>query len=93
MSTFALTEPELPMAVDDFAALEQRVVRMIELLKTERQARTAAERRAAELQHALDMHSADSQRAEEELEVFKREREEVRGRVERLLRQLDEISA
>ena len=93
MSTYAVTEPELSMAVDDFAALEQRVLRMVQLLKSERQARTEAERRAAELQHALDAHAADSQRSEEELESFKREREEVRGRVERLLKQLDEISA
>jgi septal ring factor EnvC (AmiA/AmiB activator) len=109
MSTYALTEPELPMTaesmtdepmtpelpmtMDDFAALEHRVLRMVDLLKAERHARAEAERKAAELHQALESQAADFVRADEELSTFKREREEVRTRVERLLKQLDEISA
>jgi chromosome segregation ATPase len=99
MSTYALTEPELPMTteasmtMDDFAALENRVLRLVELLKAERDARVHAERRAAELHQALEAQATDVVRADEELSTFKREREEVRTRVERLLKQLDEISA
>jgi septal ring factor EnvC (AmiA/AmiB activator) len=99
MSTYALSEPELPMTaelpmtMDDFAALEQRVLRMVDLLKAERHARAEAERKAAELHQALESQAADFVRADEELFAFKREREEVRARVERLLKQLDEVSA
>jgi chromosome segregation ATPase len=81
------------MTVDDFAALEQRVLRMVELLKAERVARAEAERRVVEFQERSEGQAADLSRVEEELSSLKREREEVRGRVERLLKQLDEISA
>jgi hypothetical protein len=33
MSTLSLQEAELPAAVDDFSALEERVVRAVELVK------------------------------------------------------------
>ena len=42
MSTLALGEPELPMAAADFEALERRVIRTVELLKSERELRAAA---------------------------------------------------
>ncbi|HEY0795033.1 MAG TPA: hypothetical protein VGD64_04560 [Acidisarcina sp.] len=93
MSTYALTEPELPITADDFAALEHRVLRMVDLLKSEREARAHAERKVAELHQALDSQAADFVRADEELSAFRREREEVRTRVERLLKQLDEVTA
>ncbi|MGA2569361.1 MAG: hypothetical protein ABSF23_02470 [Terracidiphilus sp.] len=48
------TAPEessaLAVSVDDFAALEERVYRTVDLVKREREARKAAETRAAELQ-------------------------------------------
>jgi chromosome segregation ATPase len=93
MSTFVLTEPELPMGIDDFEALEQRVLRTVGLLKAEREARADADLKTTELQRALEARNSDLLRAEEELAAFKKERDEVRGRVERLLRQLDAISA
>ena len=41
MSTLALNEQELPISNDDFSALEQRVLRTVDLLRTEREARAA----------------------------------------------------
>jgi chromosome segregation ATPase len=92
MSTFAFQETETAVVADDFAALEQRILRAVDLLKTERSARIAAEEKVTELQEKLDAHTSDSQRIESEIESYKSERAQVRTRIERLLRQLDELS-
>lgn len=93
MSTLALKEVELPIAADDFNALEQRVLRTVELLKKERDARSMAEQNAATLQQLLDEQSAQLTMVQEQVRMLEQERETVRNRVERLLKQLDEISA
>jgi len=81
----------LTLSVDDFSALEERVVRTIELVKRERQARTAAEERAikAEAQVAEQTTVADQMKLE--VRSLRTEREQVRQRVERLLAQLDAL--
>lgn len=99
MSTLAFQVADSSTEMDDFAALEQRVLRAVELLKSERAARTAAEARVSELLRELDEKSAlledraaDLGRAESEVESFKTERNVVRTRIERLLGQLDDIA-
>jgi hypothetical protein len=93
MSTLAMNEHEMPLAADDFNALEQRVLRMVSLLQTEREARAAAERHTAELQHRLDEQNSSAKHTQTELDALRQERESVRQRVERLLKQLDDITA
>ncbi len=93
MSTIALQEPELPLAADDFSALEQRVLRMVELVKTEREARIAAEQRVATLEQKIQQLIEQSSNAATQVEALEQERETVRVRVERLLKHLDEITA
>ncbi|MGC1296687.1 MAG: hypothetical protein WA869_16755 [Alloacidobacterium sp.] len=93
MSTVALNDTELNVTADDFNALEQRVLRAVELLKKEREARVTAEQNATTLQQLLDEQSAQLTKVEEQVKAFEQERETVRLRVERLLNQLDEISA
>jgi chromosome segregation ATPase len=93
MSTLALNDAELNVTADDFNALEQRVLRTVELLKKERAARATAEQNATTLQQLLDEQSAQLNQAQEQVKAFEQERETVRQRVERLLHQLDEISA
>ncbi len=78
---------------DGFGALEERVMRMVELVRSERIERRKAEETAATLQQLLDEQGAQLQRAEEEARAMGRERDQVRSRVERLLRQLDDIEA
>lgn len=92
MSTLSLQEAELPAAVDDFSALEERVVRAVELVKRERAARAEAEQNAARLQSLMDAQSSQLEQAKEQLRTLEREREQVRQRVERLLKQIDEIA-
>lgn len=93
MSTLALNDTELPISSDDFNALEERVLRTVELLKNEREARAAAEKRADELHQSLENQTAELLRVESELQTLTKDREHVRQRIERLLKQLDELSA
>ena len=93
MSTAAAVhDPELPLAADDFSALEQRVLRTVELLKTERAARAAAEQRIDELEYKVLELKEQNDSATAQIEALQQEREAVRKRVERLLKQLDEIT-
>jgi TolA-binding protein len=93
MSTLTLQEAELPMAVDDFSALEERVVRAVELVKHERTARAEAEQNVARLQELTNTQAALLEQAKEQMRALEREREQVRQRVERLLKQIDEIAS
>ena len=76
---------------DDFGALEQRVMRLVESLQNERRERQRAEETAATLQQLLDEQGTQLERAHQELHSLGRERDQVRGRVERLLHQLDDL--
>jgi len=93
MSTAAaVQETELPLAADDFSALEQRVLRTVELLKTEREARAAAEQRIAALEHKVQQLTEQTSNDATQIETLEQEREVVRTRVERILKHLDEIT-
>jgi len=93
MSTLTFQDSETAVATDDFAALEQRILRAVDLLKAERAARAAAEAKVAELHESLEAQTTELLRVETELEAFKSERDLVRTRIERLLGQLDELTA
>jgi hypothetical protein len=82
------------LTADDFAALEDRVLRAVSLVRSERQARIAAEERAASMEaqlHTLEAQSPILDRLVQEVESLRAEREQVRQRVERLLGQLDAL--
>ncbi len=87
-------EPEakpqaLSVSADDFSALEERIVRAVAVVKQERQARSAAEQRAAEVELQLREQTALAEQLQTEVGALKAERDHVRQRVERLLAQLD----
>ena len=54
MSTLAFQPQEATVGADDFAALEQRILRTVDLFKAERSARAAAEAKVAELHQSLE---------------------------------------
>lgn len=78
---------------NDFLSLEEKVYRTIELLKNAREAKAAAERDAARLREQLETREEELEAAKSELITLKREREEVKGRVEKMLSQIDDIVA
>lgn len=83
----------LTVSVDDFAALEERVLRAINLVKRERLARAAAEERAAQAESRLAEEMETAKNHNREIESLRGEREAVRQRVEKLLAQLDALEA
>jgi hypothetical protein len=88
-----IADPELPtvLTVDDFAALEERVLRAVKLVRHEREARTAAEERSLALEGQLQAQNPAIDRLQKEVDSLRSEREQVRQRVERLLSQLDAL--
>ena len=81
----------LAVSVDEFAALEERIRRAVELVKRERQARAAAEEQAAKAEQKLRAQSPVVEQLQSELHALRAERDQVRQRVERLLAQLDAL--
>ena len=85
-------EEEVASSADDFHALEQKVFRTIELLKSAREAQAAAERETRRLREQMDGRSDETESLRRELVALRREREEVRGRVEKMLKQIDALT-
>lgn len=81
----------LTLSADDFSALEDRVVRAVELVKRERQARAAAEERAVKAEAQLAEQNPALDQMKQEIRSLRAERDQVRQRVERLLAQLDAL--
>jgi len=88
----AVQEPRaLTVTVNDFAGLEERVMRAVTLVKQERQARAAAEERAERAESALGEQVPRIEQMQSELTALRAERDQVKTRVERLLQQLDAL--
>jgi len=84
-------EAPLALSADDFSALEERIVRAVELVKRERQARSQAEERAAKAEEALESQAPLASQLQQQVRTLRAERDHVRQRVERLLSQLDAL--
>ncbi len=89
----AAAEMVEPLGAADFQALEERVLRAVELLKAEREAHAAAARRVEELERQVAEREQHGAQLQGELHQLQQERDHVRGRVERLLKHLDEFTA
>jgi len=77
---------------DDFQALEEKIYRTIERYKTAREAQAAAERDVQRLRHQLDERNEELATLRREAVQLKKEREEIRGRVEKMLEQIESIA-
>ena len=77
---------------DDFQALEQKVYRTIEMYKAARQAQSAAERDAQRLRQQLQDRDEELVALRRDAVQLKKEREEIRGRVEKMLAQIESIA-
>jgi chromosome segregation ATPase len=93
MSSKAVREFSPEVSSDDFHSLEEKVYRTIELLKAARDAKAAAERDASRLREQLELREEELDSLRSEMIGLRKEREEVRGRVEKMLRQIDELTA
>lgn len=77
---------------DDFRVLEEKIYRTIELYKASRQAQAAAERDVHRLRQQLEDREEELTRLRREAVQLKKEREEIRGRVEKMLEQIESIA-
>ena len=79
------------ISADEFQALEQKVLKAVEIVKREREARAAAEAEVASLREQLASFESNTRAIESELTTLNKERDAVRLRVEKMLEQMDEL--
>ncbi len=83
---------EIAPSPADFKSLEEKILRTIELLKSAREAKAVAERDAARLRAQLNERDEEIESTRHELVALRREREEVRTRVEKMLGQIESLT-
>ena len=77
---------------DDFQALEEKVYRTIEMYKAARQAQATAERDVQRLRQQAEDREEELVRLRRETVQLKKEREDIRGRVEKMLSQIESLA-
>lgn len=87
------SQMERPVAGEDFLVLEEKIRETIERLRSAREAKAAAERDANRLREQLEQREEDLEVLRSEVIALRKEREEVRGRVEKMLKQMDQLVA
>jgi len=92
MALNAVEQVAEQIPADDFQALEDKIYRTIEKYKAARQAQAAAERETQRLRQQLDERGEEIAMLRREAVQLKKEREEIRGRVERMLEQIETIA-
>ena len=80
-----------PISVDEFQALEQRVLRTVELIRKERELRATAEQEISALKELLDHASSENTELTNQVAALRDERSQVKSRVDAMLQQMDEI--
>jgi predicted RNase H-like nuclease (RuvC/YqgF family) len=92
MSVRMADEVSTQVPADDFQALEEKVYRTIEMYKSAREARTAAERDTQRLRQQLEEREEEVETLRKEMVRLRKEREEIRGRVEKMLTQIESLT-
>ncbi len=92
MALNAMEQVSDKVPADDFQALEEKIYRTIEMYKAARQAQTAAERDAQRLRQQLEERDQELVTLRRDSVQLKKEREVIRGRVEKMLEQIDSIA-
>jgi chromosome segregation ATPase len=77
---------------DDFQVLEQKIHRTIEMYKSAKEAQAAAERDAQRLREQLEDREGELVTLRREAVQLKKEREDIRGRVEKMLHQIESLA-
>jgi chromosome segregation ATPase len=77
---------------DDFQALEEKVYRTIEMYKAARQSQATAERDVQRLREQIEDRDEELTRLRREAVQLKKEREDIRGRVEKMLAQIESLA-
>jgi len=92
MALNAVEQVAEQVPADDFQALEEKIYRTIELYKAARQAQVAAERDSQRLRQQLEERDEELAALRRDAVQLKKEREVIRGRVEKMLEQIESIA-
>jgi predicted nucleic acid-binding Zn-ribbon protein len=92
MSVKSVEEVSAEVPAEDFEALEEKVYRTIELYKAAKEARATAERDAKRLREQLEEREEENETMRRELIQLRKDREDIRGRVEKMLSQMDSLT-
>ncbi len=92
MALNAVEQVAEKVPADDFQALEEKIYRTIEMYKAARQAQAQAERDAQRLRQQMEDREEELVKLRREAVQLKKEREEIRGRVEKMLQQIESIA-
>jgi hypothetical protein len=92
MAVNAVEQVTEQVPADDFEGLEHKIYRTIEMYKAARQAQAAAERDAQRVRQQLEERDEQLVALRREAVQLKKEREEIRGRVEKMLEQIESIA-
>ena len=79
------------ISIDEFQALEQKVLRAVEIIKQEREARAKAEAEITNLKEQLEFQTLVAQEAQTAVTTLTKDRDAVKQRVEKMLQQMDEL--
>ena len=92
MSAKGIEEVSAQVPAEDFQALEEKVYRTIELYKAAKDAKATAERDAKRLREQLEEREEENETMRRELVQLRKDREDIRGRVEKMLGQMDNLA-
>jgi predicted nucleic acid-binding Zn-ribbon protein len=92
MSIKAVEELSAEVPAEDFQALEEKVYRTIELYKAAKDARATAERDVLRLREQLEEREEENETMRRELVQLRKDREDIRTRVEKMLSQMDSVT-
>jgi predicted nucleic acid-binding Zn-ribbon protein len=92
MSVKTVEEVSAEVPAEDFQALEEKVYRTIELYKAAKEARATAERDLQRLREQLEEREEENETMRRELVQLRKDREDIRTRVEKMLSQMDTLT-
>lgn len=92
MALNAVEQVAEQVPADDFKALEDKIYRTIELYKAARQAQATAEHETQRVRQQMQEREEELGTLRRETVRLKKEREEIRGRVEKMLEQIESIA-
>ena len=92
MSVKSVEEVSAQVPAEDFQALEEKVYRTIELYKAAKDAKAIAERDVQRLREQLEEREEENDAMRRELVQLRKDREDIRGRVEKMLSQMDSVA-
>ena len=91
MASNAVHAPDI--SADNLQALEEKILRTIELLKSAREAKAHAEAQLTRVKQQVEEREEEIQGLRDENIRLRKEREEVRSRVEKMLEQVEALTA